>query len=141
MAHQKGADETLFLDTRGILTRGYASQTTAGNLFIVRHGKLVTPFTNNCLNGVTRQAMMEIAAQEGFRVAEEPLLLSDVYSTQEVFIADTAVEVVPVVTVDNLLIGKAAPGPITRHLAAAYSRYVRVHGTLIYPDQPEMLAA
>ena len=140
-AHQKGADECLFLDIRSAFTRGYVSDTTVGTLFLVREEALVTPTANNCLDGIARQTVMEVAAQEGFRVAEEPLLLSDVYSAEEVFVADTAVEVVPVVSVDNLPIGEGAPGPITRQLAAAYRRYVHEHGELIYPAQPEVLAA
>ena len=140
-AHQKGADECLFLDIRSAFTRGYVSDTTAGSLFIIRNGSLVTPTANTCLDGIARQTVMEVGAQQGFRVAEEPLLLSDVYSAGEVFVADTAVEVVPVVSVDNLPVGEGAPGPITRQLAAAYRRYVHEHGELIYPAQPEVLAA
>ena len=134
-AHQKGADECLFLDTRSAFTRGYVSDTTAGSLFLIRHGALVTPTVNNCLDGIARQTVMEVAAQEGFSVAEEPLLLSDVYSAEEIFVADTAVDVVPVVAVDNLPVGEGTPGPITRQLADAYRRFVRVYGESIHSNQ------
>ena len=138
-AHQKGGDECLFLDTRSAFTRGYVSDTTAGSLFLIRQGALVTPTVNNCLDGIARQTVMEVAAQEGLRVTEEPLLLSDVYSAEEVFVTDTAVEVVPVVAVDNFPVGEGKPGPITRQLAGAYRRYVHLHGEFI--DSNQALAA
>lgn len=129
-ANHVNADEGLMLDIQG-----FVSEATADNLFTVRRGVVATPPAHNTLKGITRKAVMQVARMEGFPVEEHPIALFDVYTADEVFITGTAAEVVPVTKVDGKRVGDGAPGPITKHLMAAFGKYARTTGTPIYPER------
>jgi branched-chain amino acid aminotransferase len=131
-ANHVNADEGLMLDVQG-----FVSEATADNIFLVRRGIVSTPPAHNTLKGITRKAVKEVCAMEGFQVEEHPIALFDVYTAEEVFITGTAAEVVPVVWVDGKIIGDGKPGTVTKHLMAAFSRFARSTGTPIYPDKAE----
>ena len=91
------------------------------NVFVVRDGALYTPpIEAGILAGITRQTVLELAAQLALVVHESPLHPSDLYRAQEVFITSTVREVVPVVRVDDVVIGDGRPGPIAARVLAAY---------------------
>jgi branched-chain amino acid aminotransferase len=126
-ANDHGADEALLLDADGAV-----AEATADNVFIVtRKGRLVTPLTATNLNGITRETVIEIAAELGIPVEERPFNLFEVWSARELFICGTGAEIVPVTTVDRRTIGSGKIGPITRQLIDGYARVVRSSGTSI----------
>jgi branched-chain amino acid aminotransferase len=127
-ANDRGADEALFLDQNG-----YVSEATVDNVFIVADRTLMTPPTATNLKGITRETVLELAADLGVRVEERPFSLFDVWTAREVFMCGTMAEIVPVASVDGRTIGTgaAAPGPMTARISDAYHRIVRSTGTPI----------
>jgi branched-chain amino acid aminotransferase len=125
-AADRGADEALFLDRDG-----YVSEATADNIFIVSNGVLATPPTTQTLKGITRETVIEIAAQMGIPVVERPFAIVDVWAAHEVLICGTLAEIVPVATVDGRRIGNGTVGPLTARISAAYHDLVRSTGTTI----------
>ena len=96
---------------------GYVAEATGDNIFVVRGRALLTPPSwCGCLIGITRNAVMKIAADNGFEVRESVLTRYDLYTADEVFLTGTAAELVPVVEIDKRAIGSGVPGPATRQL-------------------------
>jgi branched-chain amino acid aminotransferase len=109
---QAGCIEAMMLNHKGEV-----AECTGDNIFIVRKGALQTPPVDaGILEGITRQVVIELAAESGLAVQEVPLTKHDVYSADDCFLTGTAAEVVPVVKVDSRTIGDGTPGPITRDL-------------------------
>jgi branched-chain amino acid aminotransferase len=121
------ADEALLLDLQG-----YVSEASADNFFVVRDEILSTPPTVSILQGVTRQTVLEIAEELGYRTRERFFTLFDVYAADEAFITGTAAEIGPVVRVDDRVIGDGKPGHITKQITARYRDLVRSTGTPIF---------
>jgi branched-chain amino acid aminotransferase len=118
---QAGCIEALMLNHKGEV-----AECTGDNLFLVRGGKLLTPPNEaGILEGITRQAVMELAAAAGIPVHEVALTKHDVYIAQECFLTGTAAEVVPVVKVDSRVIGSGSPGPVTRDLMQRFHKLAR----------------
>jgi len=103
--------------------QGEVAECTGDNIFIVRDGKLLTPPVEaGVLEGITRGAVMELAAGDGIQVIESTMTLDDVYSAEEVFLTGSAAEIVPVIKVDGNQIGEGIPGIITRRMADLYTQ-------------------
>jgi branched-chain amino acid aminotransferase len=118
---QAGCIEALMLNHKGEV-----AECTGDNLFVVRGGRLLTPPNDaGILEGITREAVIELAGQSGIDVREVPLTKHDVYIADECFLTGTAAEVVPVVKVDSRPIGDGTPGPITRDLMERFHRLAR----------------
>ncbi len=118
---QAGCIEALMLNHKGEV-----AECTGDNLFVVRGGRLCTPPNDaGILEGITREAVIELAGQSGLDVREVPLTKHDVYIADECFLTGTAAEVVPVVKVDSRPIGDGTPGPITRDLMERFRRLTR----------------
>jgi len=116
-----GCVEALMLNTRGEV-----AECTGDNIFLVRNGELLTPpIDAGILEGITREAVIELARFKGVPVKEIPLTKHDVYIAEECFLTGTAAEVVPVVKVDNRPIGTGRPGPITTDLIERFRRLTR----------------
>ena len=116
-----GCIEALMLNSNGEV-----AECTGDNIFLVRDGVVLTPSTDvGILEGITREAVMELAAQAGHDVREATLALADVYAADEVFLTGTAAEVVPVVMIDGRLIGDGRPGPITRDMKKRFEALAR----------------
>jgi len=103
-----GYDEALFLDTSGTVSEG-----SGENIFIVRQGRLKTPPLNSVLEGITRQSVLEIAADEGIKAREADITRDELYSAEEAFFTGTAAEITPIREVDRRTIGAGKPGPVT----------------------------
>jgi len=116
-----GADEVLMLDSAGTV-----AEASGQNVFVVKRGVLRTPppFAG-ILQGVTRDAVLELAAELGITAREEQINRYDIYTADEVFLTGTASEIVPVRVVDGRTIGTELPGPVTRRLQAAFQALVR----------------
>ncbi len=118
---QAGCVEALMLNHNGEI-----AECTGDNIFLVRNKRLGTPPVEaGILEGITRQAVMELARQAGYPVAEVSLTKHDVYIADECFLTGSAAEVVPVVKVDSREIGTGKPGPITRELMTRFRRLTR----------------
>jgi branched-chain amino acid aminotransferase len=117
---QAGCVEALMLNHRDEV-----AECTGDNIFLVKDGVLVTPSTDaGILEGITRQAVIELAVEAGTEVQERTLLIEDVYGADECFLTGSAAEVVPVVQVDESQIGNGAPGPLTRDLMKRFRALV-----------------
>jgi branched-chain amino acid aminotransferase len=118
---QAGCIEALLLNHKGEV-----AECTGDNIFLVRDGQLLTPPIDACiLEGVTRNAVIELGRQAKYQVREIPLTKHDVYIADECFLTGTAAELVPVVKVDGRPIGDGTPGPITRDLLARFHKLTR----------------
>lgn len=115
-----GYDEALFLDTSGNVSEG-----SGENIFMVRQGGLKTPPPASVLEGITRQSVLEIAADQGIQVREEPFSRDELYGADEAFFTGTAAEITPIREVDRRNIGAGAPGPITSRIQSIFFKVVR----------------
>ena len=115
----KNADEAILLDKNGFISEG-----SGENLFIIKDSKLLTPKTDFCLNGITRQTVMQIASDLGIEVEEKNLIFDELVDADEAFFSGTAVEITPITKVDNSIIGSGAIGPISERLQSKYSEIV-----------------
>jgi len=118
-AISKGAEEAILMDKNG-----YISEGSGENLFIVKNSKLITPTTDYCLNGITRQSVISIAKNLNYSVEEKNLSFEDLLDADEAFYSGTAVEITPISTVDGSRIGSGTIGPITEIIQSKYSEIV-----------------
>jgi branched-chain amino acid aminotransferase len=127
MAFQKSEAELNGFDEALVLTPdGHASEASAANLFVLRDGVIYTPpVYDDILEGVTRKAIMELAAAEGLPVEVRSIDRSELYVSDEVFLCGTGVQVSPVIELDHRKIGSGSVGPITRLLKGRYFDAVR----------------
>jgi branched-chain amino acid aminotransferase len=103
--------------------KGEVAECTGDNIFLVRHGELWTPpLEAGILEGVTRNAVIELAEAAGIKVHATPLTKHDVYIADECFLTGTAAEIIPVVKVDNRSIGAGQPGAMTRDLEKRFKK-------------------
>jgi branched-chain amino acid aminotransferase len=116
-----GCQEAIMLNHNGEV-----AECTGDNIFIVKHGVLRTPhMVAGILEGVTRNAILELARAAKITVQEIALTRHDVYSADECFLTGTAAEVAPVVQCDGRPVGNGKPGPITRQLRERFHQLVR----------------
>ena len=103
---------------------GYVSEATGDNIFAISGTVLTTPPAwCGCLLGITREAVMKLAAKNGFTVRESVMTRYDLYNAEEVFLSGTAAEIVPVVEIDRRVIGSGAPGPATQKLMKLFHAF------------------
>jgi branched-chain amino acid aminotransferase len=123
-AHRCGFDDAIFLNDSGHVAEGAAC-----NIFMVRKGKLITPpVSENILEGITRNAIMELAHQElGLDVVERPIDRSELYICDELFFTGTAVGIAPVTQVDHRLVKDGSIGAISHELQRVYFNATRGH--------------
>lgn len=114
-AEKAGADEALMLDVHG-----FVNTTNACNFFIVRGGEVWTSTGDYCMNGITRQKVIDICRSNGIPVFERNFSLVDVYSADEAFLTGTFGAQTPVDEIDQRTIGIGEIGPMTIKLRALY---------------------
>ena len=106
--------------------KGEVAECTGDNIFLVRRGEVHTPSIDaGILEGVTRDAVIELARDAGLKVVERTMDRHDVYTADECFLTGTAAEVIPVVECDGRAIGTGVPGPVTRDLLERFHVLVR----------------
>lgn len=115
-ANEAGADDAIELDLEG-----YVCEAPGYNVFAVKRGTLVTP-ADNILMGITRDTVMELAAQAGLPCRAGRVQVFDLYNADEVFLSSTAGGIVPVVQLDGRVIGSGRAGPITARIRESYQR-------------------
>lgn len=105
---------------------GQVAECTGDNIFVIRHGKLSTPpIDAGILEGITRNAVMELARRMGIEVLEQTMTRHDIYIADECFLTGSAAEVIPVVKLDGRPIGDGTVGKMTRQLSEAFHKFVR----------------
>ena len=118
-AIDKGADEALMMDANGFISEG-----SGENIFIVKDLKLMTPTKDHCLNGITRQSVIQIAKDLNYDVIEKNLTFDDLISADEAFFTGTAVEITPISKVDEVKIGHDGAGEITKVLQNKFDEVI-----------------
>jgi branched-chain amino acid aminotransferase len=126
-ANIKGGNEAIILDSQGLVSEG-----SGDNIFVVKNGKIYTPYTINNLKGITRDAVMDAARSLGREILEKQMGLFDLYTADEIFVTGTAAEVAPVTKVDGRIVGTGKPGKITKELMAAFKELTISTGTVIF---------
>jgi len=117
-AVRRGAFEGVMRNYRGEL-----AECTTANLFIVKRGAALTPpLDAGLLAGLTREFLFEVGADAGIPVREQVLKDEDLFGADEAFLTSTTREVVPIVRVDQRIIGSGAPGPVTKALLAGFRK-------------------
>jgi branched-chain amino acid aminotransferase len=119
-ARDKGAQEAIYTVPQGLVLEG-----TTSNIFAVTAGRLITP-GRGILPGITRQVILDLARSH-FSVQIRDVFLSELIEADEVFICGTNKGIVPVVKVDETVIGNGKPGPKTRLLIQCFPDFVRTY--------------
>ena len=114
-ADKAGADEALMLDVHG-----FVNTTNSCNFFIVRRGEVWTSTGDYCMNGITRQKVIDLCRANGIPVFERNFSLVDAYSADEAFLTGTFGAQTPVGSIDGRVIGTGEMGPVTERLRALY---------------------
>jgi branched-chain amino acid aminotransferase len=115
-----GFQEAIMLDPQG-----YVGECTGENLFVVRHGKVITPVTAPVLEGITRHTIFTIAKDLGREVLERPISRDQLYTADEVFVCGTAAECIGLSEIDFRKIGDGKTGPVTREIQNVYHDLIR----------------
>jgi branched-chain amino acid aminotransferase len=117
-ANRAGYEEALLLTEDG-----YVGDGSGENIFVVKDGVITTPdLSASILQGVTRLAVIQIARDLGYELREKPLIRTDLYMADELFMTGTAAEVTPIRAVDDVEIGD--PGPLTKAIQETYLKTV-----------------
>jgi len=119
-AEKAGADEALMLDVNG-----FVNTTNACNFFIVRKGAVWTSTGDYCMNGITRQKVIDLCLANGIPVHERNYSLVDTYGADEAFLTGTFGAQTPVSTLDGRQIGTGQLGPVTKRLRALYGDLIQ----------------
>lgn len=110
-----GFDEAILLDNEG-----YVAEGSGENIFIFRNSVLKTPPLTSVLEGITRDAVIQIAKEEGLNFEAERFTRDELYIADEAFFTGTAAEITPIREVDKRTIGQGKPGPITKKLQSRF---------------------
>lgn len=100
---------------------GYVSENKGGNVFAVTNGEVCTPTTENCLDGISRQTVLELAQTAGLPTRECRQQMYDLYSADEVFFTSTPYCIMPATQFNGLPVGDGQVGPVTKQLLDAWS--------------------
>ena len=122
MKKQAGAIEILYTN------RGQISEATTSNIFLAKNGILYTPI-EGILEGVTKKTVTGLANSLGYKVIPKIILVKDLYDADEVFLTATNKKVLPIVQVNDVLIGegdqKGKVGPVSKKLYTAYCEMIK----------------
>ncbi len=123
-ATNAGVNEAILLNAQG-----YVTECTGENIFFVRGKQVVTPPPYvGILKGITRDAVLRLAKDNRLDPREDVFTRHDLYTADEVFLTGTAAEIVPVVKLDNRIIGSGKPGPVTQTLIKAFRKLTTEEG-------------
>ena len=119
-AEKAGADEALMLDVHG-----FVNTTNSCNFFIVRKGQVWTSTGDYCMNGITRQKVIDLCRENGIPVFERNYSLVDTYGADEAFLTGTFGAQTPVGMIDGRQIGDGQMGPLTKHIRMLYQALIQ----------------
>jgi branched-chain amino acid aminotransferase len=123
-ANAAGAGDALMLDHRG-----FVAETNATNIFLVTGGVLGTPSAAACPEGITRGAVLELAAGAGIEIAVGDYSLTQLYAADELFVTGTMGGIAPVISLDGRQVGDVSPGPVTLRLTKLLAELTASTGT------------
>jgi branched-chain amino acid aminotransferase len=127
-ANRAGVHEAIMLNADGFI-----AECTADNFYVVRGGRLLTPSPQDgALEGITRGAILELAAEANIAASEARLTRYDVYTADECFVSGTGAELMPVTEADGRPIADSKPGSVTRKLTEAFQALVRHEGEPVW---------
>ena len=118
-ARQKGYDEALMLDSKGLVAEG-----PSHNVFLVKDGKILTSSSKSILPGITRLSLITLSKDLGFEVLEKEITLDEIKDADEVFYCGTLSETIPVIKIDEKIIGKGI-GKVTKKLREEFQKIIR----------------
>jgi branched-chain amino acid aminotransferase len=114
-ALEHGYDEGLLLDVDGFVAEGAGE-----NLFVIKNGRIYEPELTSALIGITRETVIQLAADLGYKVESRRITRDDLYIADEAFFTGTAAEVTPIREVDGRTVGEGRRGPITTKIQSAF---------------------
>ncbi|MFA5059635.1 MAG: branched-chain-amino-acid transaminase [Candidatus Omnitrophota bacterium] len=117
-----GYNEAIMLDAQG-----FVAECTGDNIFIVKEGRLLTPWQGR-LKGITRQVVLDLAAKNNVKTKECAITRHEVFTADECFLTGTAAEIIPVVKVDGRTIGSGKPGAVTLKLIKLFHALTKTDG-------------
>ena len=123
-ANVAGADDAVMLDHRG-----FVAETNATNIFLVTGGRLGTPSAAACPEGITRQAVLDLAAEAGIDTVIGDFSLTQLYTADELFVTGTMGGLAPVLSLDGRPVGAGRPGPVTARLTEMFAKLTATTGT------------
>ncbi len=123
LAHRAGYDEAIMIDPDG-----YVAECSGMNIFAVRNKVIYTPPRATILEGITRDSILTLAEDLGYKVVEEAIVRDQLYIADEVFVSGTAAEVTAVCEIDTRKIGAGSMGTVTRQLQKTFFETVRGDG-------------
>lgn len=118
-AIDNGADEAIMMDKNGFISEG-----SGENIFLVKNNIVFTPTIDHCLNGITRQSVIQIAKDLDMEVIEKNIKFEDLLDADEAFFTGTAVEITPVTKVNGEPINKGTRGEITKKLQEKFQEII-----------------
>ena len=121
-ANANGFDEAIMLNENGHVSEG-----SGENIFMIRHGQLITPGpADNVLEGITAKSVMQMAKDDlGIEVVQREIDRTELYIADEVFMTGTAAHLTPIVEIDRRRVGQGVPGPITSQLSSLFYDAIR----------------
>jgi branched-chain amino acid aminotransferase len=112
--------------------QGYVAEATGDNVFVMKKGELWTPdLSAGCLDGITRNTVIDIARSMKIKVKECMMTRYDLYTADECFLTGTAAEIIPVVSIDARVINGGKPGAMTRKFTAAFKKVTKKIGVKV----------
>jgi branched-chain amino acid aminotransferase len=126
-ANIAGVDDAVMLDHRG-----FVAETNATNIFLVTDGQLGTPAAVACPEGITRQAVLDLASDAGIACNVGDFSLTQLYTADELFVTGTMGGLSPVLALDGRTIGNGHPGPMTATLTRLFAGLTATSGTPVY---------
>ncbi|MDM7931517.1 D-amino-acid transaminase [Tabrizicola sp.] len=115
IARRAGADDAWLVQD------GFVTEGTSNNAHILRGDRIITrPLSNEILHGITRAALLRLASDARIKIEERPFTLSEAKAADEAFVTSASSFVMPVVSIDGILIGNGSPGPISVGLREIY---------------------
>ncbi len=124
-ANLAGVEDAVMLDVEG-----FVSETNATNIFFVRNSSIYTPFADSCLPGITRANVIRLANENSISIDEKRLSISEMYTSDEVFVTGSMGEITPVLEIDGRTISTTA-GPVTKTIQSLYSAIATTQGVVI----------
>ena len=118
-AIDNGADEAIMMDKYGFISEG-----SGENIFLVKNNIVLTPTTDHCLNGITRQSVIQIAKNLDLEVIEKNIKFEDFVDADEAFFTGTAVEITPVTSLDGEPINNGKRGEVTKQLQDKFQEII-----------------
>jgi len=119
-AKRKRFDEAILLDMAGNV-----SEAPGENIFIVKNKEIITPpISSSALKGITRDAILKISKDLGFKATIKKIKKNQLFSADEVFLSGTAAEITPIIKINHKKVGYGKSGEITKMLISSYSDIV-----------------